>query len=599
MVSKAIGPNSMLDNAPTAADGLPLVPARMLNELVYCPRLFHLEWVQAEWAPNSDTTAGERQHRRQDIPRGRLPATQGELSPQPPQAISATAVDMSAASIGLIAKIDLLEGVGKEVIPIEFKRGHGPEPSGVWAPDRIQVGAQLLILRANGYEVDHGLVSYRDARRRERVDLTADLAEEVLALRDEALRIAQSAKAPPPLVNSPKCPRCSLVSICLPDEVNRLRGLRATAGSLTPSDDPGAFTGDGEAGVVVDGAHNGDAGNGSHATLEAGIEDTQAGHPAPSHAPIPANGEDRTQAAGNVSHSLTAAPQGLDGPETRTAADPSSAQNSDPHAENDPDAGQVRRLVAPNIEAQPLVVQTSGTRIGRSGELLTIQPLDGPKSEVPLLDISDLALFGNVQISTQALGACFYAGIPVAYFSAGGWFQGLATAPGGRNAQVRLDQYQLVSDPARSLETARQLIHRKLRNCRTLLRRNQRSEEGATLKELERLSTAVLSAQSPETLLGLEGLGAKAYFAAVPEMFTKRGLEFDFQHRNRRPPTDPVNALLSLAYSMLTKHWTGALQAIGLDPYVGCFHSVKHGKPALALDLMEEFRPLIADSVVL
>jgi CRISP-associated protein Cas1 len=146
---------------------------------------------------------------------------------------------------------------------------------------------------------------------------------------------------------------------------------------------------------------------------------------------------------------------------------------------------------------------------------------------------------------------------------------------------------------------ARLLIHRKLRNCRTLLRRNQRQAEPQALGELDRLAERVLSANSLDQLLGLEGLGAKAYFAAFPSMFSKRGLAFDFEHRHRRPPPDPVNALMSLAYAMLTKDWTGAAQAVGLDPHLGCLHRVKHGKPALALDLMEEFRPLIADSVVL
>ncbi len=491
---------------------LPPVPARMLNELAYCPRLFHLEWVQAEWAPNADTAAGLRQHASQDKPRGRVPASPQEDPAQAEQDFSATAVWMTAPRLGLTAKIDLLEGENGQVQPIEYKRGKGPPEPGPWEPDEIQIGAQMLVLRENGYKVEQGIVAYRDAKRREYVVLEDVLEMRVLALRDRARALAEQPTAPAPLIDSPKCPRCSLVSICLPDETNVL---------------------------------------------------SQAG---PGH----------------------------------REPEPESDVELDPEAETSASQGpQARRLIAPSIDSQPLVVQTAGTRIGRRDERLVVHPREGRPVEVRLLETSEVCLFGGVQISTQALSACFRAEIPVAFFSAAGWFQGYASAPGGRNAQRRLDQYSLVSDDKRCLDAARALVRRKVRNSRTLLRRNARTDVASCLAELERISKKVLDAPDTPSLLGLEGLAAKAYFGSFSAMFADQSTSFEFTKRNRRPPADPVNALLSLAYSLLTKDWTAALHAVGLDPYVGVFHRPKHGKPALALDLMEEFRPLIADSVVL
>lgn len=534
------------------------VPARMLNELAYCPRLFHLEWVQSEWAPNSDTLAGERQHARHDRPRGRVPQPEVERSPEDP-GVEATSVWLSAPELGISAKIDLLKDEHGGLVPIEFKRGKGPREGGVWEPDRVQLGAQMLVLRANGYTCDHGWIAYRDARRRERVELSAELATEVLALRDRALELARTPKPPPPLVDSPKCPRCSLVTICLPDEVHRLADLHRRLGATPPESLPES--------------------------------PAEASHPDLPRGELNAPSTEAEQGGGpfaglSGSTEGSAGDQDLDSPDT--LAEPTDGVPL-----------PVRRLFAPRISAQPLVVQRYGSRIGREDELLVIQPLDDAPTRVPLLDVSEVSLFGNVQISTQAMTACFHAGIPIAFFSVGGWFQGLATAPGGGNALRRLEQYRFCTDAPRSLQAARELIHRKIRNSRTLLRRNSRQEVREPLSSLWDLSLRVLEAPDLGALLGLEGLAAKAYFAAFPAMFTSAPLDFDFTSRNRRPPKDPINALLSLAYSMLARDWTGALHAVGADPYCGFFHRFKHGKPALALDLMEEFRPLVADSTVI
>lgn len=159
-----------------------------------------------------------------------------------------------------------------------------------------------------------------------------------------------------------------------------------------------------------------------------------------------------------------------------------------------------------------------------------------------------------------------------------------------------------MTHPSACLTLARGFVERKLKNCRTLLRRNSHEDMGPTLRAMARCAGQAAEASSLESLLGVEGMGAKHYFKALPSMLRDpdgAAPAFEFTGRNRRPPRDPINALLSLGYSALTRDWTVALLSVGLDPYLGVYHRPRFGRPSLALDLMEEFRPLIADSVVL
>ena len=192
-------------------------------------------------------------------------------------------------------------------------------------------------------------------------------------------------------------------------------------------------------------------------------------------------------------------------------------------------------------------------------------------------------------------------GIPICHFSHGGWFYGVTHAIGNRNAALRLHQYAACVDAAHSLGIARGLVARKIRNARTMLRRNGKAVPRLGLEDLARASEQASQAADMESLLGIEGWAARTYFQSFPCMLRPSGPvpEFSFEHRNRRPPKDPVNALLSLAYSVLAKDWLVALFAVGLDPFLGFYHRPRFGRASLALDLMEEFRPLIAESVVL
>ena len=232
------------------------------------------------------------------------------------------------------------------------------------------------------------------------------------------------------------------------------------------------------------------------------------------------------------------------------------------------------------------------------------------KRPVRFIDISDVALFGNVSITTPALAALMEREIPVTFHSHGGWFRGVAHGVGHRNVEIRTAQYRMSFDAAACLRFAKELVAAKIANQRTILRRNWRGSPEERQAALDRLAAARKSADgatTPAELLGVEGDAASVYFRAFAGLLKspddKQGAgelaPFRFEARNRRPPTDPVNAMLSLAYAMLTRHLTITLASVGFDPYRGFFHAPRYGRPALALDLMEPFRAIIADSVVL
>jgi CRISP-associated protein Cas1 len=155
------------------------------------------------------------------------------------------------------------------------------------------------------------------------------------------------------------------------------------------------------------------------------------------------------------------------------------------------------------------------------------------------------------------------------------------------------------------MKLARSLVAAKIANCRTLLRRNRKrtdAEGDTALAGLQGDVKQALRTEAISSLLGVEGSAASRYFRQFSVMFTLRDEEdmtFDLNGRNRRPPRDPVNAMLSFAYAMLTREWTVSLSAVGLDPFRGFYHQPRFGRPALALDMMEPFRPLVADSAVI
>jgi CRISPR-associated protein Cas1 len=204
-----------------------------------------------------------------------------------------------------------------------------------------------------------------------------------------------------------------------------------------------------------------------------------------------------------------------------------------------------------------------------------------------------------VQLTAQAAQSCLEDGIDVGYFSPAGRFLGLLRGLPASGVDARLGQYRMFGEWGIRLKIAREVVRAKIHNQRVMLMRNGDAPD-QTLRRLADLRELTAKAGDLDTLRGVEGTAAALYFEHFATMLSARaGIDFSFTERNRRPPRDPLNALLSMGYSILSKELTGVCHAVGLDPFLGFYHQPRYGRPALALDLMEEFRPLIADSVAL
>ncbi len=490
------------------------MPARMVNEFVYCPRLFFYEWVEGLFQESADTVEGKLQHKRVDKGGKPLPAPE-QLAEE---TLETRAVTLSSDRLRVIAKMDLLEVEGGCVTPVDYKHGKPYEVDGalqIWPADRAQLAVQAIVLRENGYRVEEGVIFYAATRQRVRVPLDRGVIEETEAAISDAWALAEAGRIPLPLDDSPKCPGCSLNSICLPGETTTLR--------------------------------------------DAAEEDS-----------------------GQL------------------------ALFEEMAVPRKPPLKETRRLIAPRADLRPVYLNTQGLRVGRSGEVLQVKEKDTLRQEIRPIEISQLNLMGNIQVTTQVTQLLCESGIPVCYFSQGGWFYGITTGMATKNVFLRQAQFRLAAEPWFCLKLARRLVAGKIRNQRTMLLRNHIEPPEICLRGMIGMAARADASESAEELLGIEGNAARLYFGAFDGMLkagdkaeTPEGFRLDFEGRNRRPPRDPVNALLSLGYSMLTKDLTIACYSVGFDPMMGYYHQPRFGRPALALDLMEPFRPLIVDSAVI
>ncbi|MEW6166840.1 MAG: CRISPR-associated endonuclease Cas1 [Pseudomonadota bacterium] len=469
----------------------PLLPARMINEYVYCPRLSYLEWVQGEWADSSDTVEGRYRHRRVDTPGGALP------SPEEADAgerIHARSITVSSNRLGLIARMDLIEVEDGRVQPVDYKRGKRPHVArGAYDPERVQLCVQGLLLEDQGYTCDSGVLYFAQSRERVAVPFDAELRDLTLSAIHGLRGIALGGRIPAPLEDSPKCPRCSLVGICLPDEVNFLK-----------------------------------------------------------------------------------------------------RQETPP-----------RPLAVGIAESLPVYVQANKAKVAKDGENLEITVDEKLVARPRLAEVSQVVLQGNVYMTTPTLHELMRREIPVVWQSFGGWFLGYTAGVGHKNVELRIAQHRAAEDQTVCLALAKGWVRAKLVNSRVMLRRNWRGEQPVEplLDQLDHAIKTAVRARSLAELLGIEGNGASIYFGAFANLLKRdpgaASFSFDFTQRNRRPPADPVNALLSFAYSMLTRSFTVTAASVGFDAYRGFYHQPRYGRPALALDMMEPFRPLIADSAVI
>ncbi len=512
----------------TRQDATPdYLPARMVNEFVYCPRLFYYEWVEGVFVHNRETVEGAIRHAKVDGGNGALAPAQ-ELSAD--DTIHSRSVTLSSERYNLIAKLDVIEAEDGVVTPVDYKRGSPRENRETgeleaWDADRAQVCVQALVLRDNDYRCDEGVLYYSATKQRVRIAIDDALVAETLAALQAARELAASGRIPPPLVDSPKCPRCSLVGICLPDETTVLQ---------------------------------------LHDVPPRSVQQTLF----------------------DIGTPLTAKA-----------------------IERPVDDSALRRLIPARDDLRPLYLNTQGLRVGKSGFVLKMQEKEKVVQEVRINEICQLNLLGNIQLSTQAIQALCEQQVPIGYFSQGGWFYGVTHGLGVKNIYLRREQFRLADVPGFCLRLARALVAGKIRNQRTMLQRNHVEPSRSALNFMKNMQQDAERATELDELLGLEGNAARVYFQNFPGMIkldepgaSPQGaaeFTFDFTHRNRRPPRDPINALLSLAYSILAKDLMIVCHTVGFDPFLGFYHQPRFGRASLALDLMEPFRPLIADSAVL
>lgn len=277
-----------------------------------------------------------------------------------------------------------------------------------------------------------------------------------------------------------------------------------------------------------------------------------------------------------------------------------------PAKADDPPPAGVTRVIPGTDDGAVLYVNEPGSHVGKRSEHLVVKKDGREVTKVPMHAVRQVVVFGNVQVSTQALQTLIENDIPVMLLTGHGKFIGGFQPPPRKNVGLREAQYRRFADPAECLTLSKAVVRAKLTNQRALLMRSLRGDGDRGSDELAARGIADLlprldDAGSLDTVLGLEGQGAALYFSEFGRFLKRQppGRGFDFAGRNRRPPRDPVNALLSFAYALLTKDCFAAVCTVGFDPYRGFFHVNRHGKPSLALDLMEEFRAVIADSVVL
>jgi CRISPR-associated protein Cas1 len=254
-----------------------------------------------------------------------------------------------------------------------------------------------------------------------------------------------------------------------------------------------------------------------------------------------------------------------------------------------------------------LYVTTQGAYLNKEGEAVVVSVEQEVRLRVPVHTLGGIVCFGNVMMSPFLMHHCAENGVLISFLGEHGRFLARVQGPVSGNVLLRREQYRRADDPAGRLELARAIVLAKMANARQVLLRAVRDhgEKGgmeaveSSARRLEHLAEAVRREDRIESLRGREGEGASTYFDAFDSLITAQKEAFAFRGRSRRPPLDNINALLSFVYALLAHDCAGALEAVGLDPQVGYLHAERPGRPGLALDLMEEFRPFFADRLVL
>lgn len=240
-----------------------------------------------------------------------------------------------------------------------------------------------------------------------------------------------------------------------------------------------------------------------------------------------------------------------------------------------------------------------GQVLGKAGERLVIRQQGREEQEIPIIKVDQVMIFGNAQITTQAMQLCLHHRVPIYLLSATGRYHGVVDSFDTDPVLLQQAQFRRADDPGFCLELARALLDGKLANSRTLLKRLARNRAAPHLtdaaQQIQRLRAHLAQAETLDQARGFEGAAARLYFEAMQQLLDP---QWKFTGRNRQPPRDPVNALLSYGYTLLFYNIYSLIRARGLNPHVGYLHPLRAGHPALASDLMEEFRALVVDPVV-
>jgi CRISP-associated protein Cas1 len=254
-----------------------------------------------------------------------------------------------------------------------------------------------------------------------------------------------------------------------------------------------------------------------------------------------------------------------------------------------------------------LYVTTQGAYLAKDGETIDVRVEQETRLRVPIHTLSSIVCFGQVSCSPFAMHLCAERGVALAFLTEHGQFLARVHGPVSGNVLLRREQYRWADKGERAAAVARGVTLGKIANCRTVVQRALREnagvdgaeELGKAVDRLGRLVETVGRAAEVEEIRGHEGDAARVYFGVFGRLIAVPEEEFFFRGRNRRPPLDNMNALLSFVYTLLTHDVTAALEGVGLDPAVGFLHSDRPGRPGLGLDLVEELRPVIADRLAL
>lgn len=246
-----------------------------------------------------------------------------------------------------------------------------------------------------------------------------------------------------------------------------------------------------------------------------------------------------------------------------------------------------------------IYIREQGSMLVKRGERIAVMKNSRTLLEIPLANVDNIAVIGNIQVTTQVLLMLMEQGVDISYFTYSGKYVGHAAADMSKNIFLRFAQYELYHDMDRRLQLAKTIVRNKVENQIALIENFRWNGEYDWYPDVKRMRELLKSLEGKKTsneILGVEGMCSNIYFGTFGHMFKCR---IRFEERNRRPPRDPINVILSLAYTFLTKEICAAMDAESFEMYLGFLHGIRYGRKSLALDIIEEFRQPVVDRMVI